>query len=88
MPKRTARDGPNQGWSGDITKLRGESALHGVFLLLRCHHRPVHCMTVGWLSPSGGNAELAEHLFTEAVEPISVARGYAHGARRSRLRDE
>ena len=77
---------PNQVWTWDITKLRGP--LHGVFYCLYVILDLFSRMTVGWLLAERESAELAEHLFAETVARHGVEPRCAHGARRSRLRDE
>jgi transposase InsO family protein len=79
---------PNQVWTWDITKLRGP--LHGVFYCLYAVLDLFSRMTVGWLLAERESAELAQHLFSEAVERHGVARGAltVHADRGSAMRSE
>ena len=76
---------PNQVWTWDITKLRGP--FPGVFYCLYAILDLFSRMTVGWLLAEHESAELAEHLFAEAIAHHRAEPGRAPRARRSRLRD-
>ena len=79
---------PNQVWTWDITKLRGP--LHGVFYCLYAVLDLFSRMTVGWLLAERESAELAAHLFAEAVEHHGVVRDEltVHADRGSAMRSE
>jgi putative transposase len=79
---------PNQVWTWDITKLRGP--LHGVFYCLYAILDLFSRMTVGWLLAEGESAELAEHLFAEAVARHGVKAGslIVHADRGSAMRSD
>jgi putative transposase len=79
---------PNQVWTWDITKLRGP--LHGVFYCLYAVLDLFSRMTVGWLLAERESAELAAHLFAEAVERHGVVRDEltVHADRGSAMRSE
>ena len=79
---------PNQVWTWDITKLRGP--FPGVFYCLYAILDLFSRMTVGWLLADHESAELAEHLFAEAVARHGVEPGEltVHADRGSAMRSE
>ena len=79
---------PNQVWTWDITKLRGP--FPGVFYCLYAILDLFSRMTVGWLLAEHESAELAEHLFAEAVAHHGVEPGKltVHADRGSAMRSE
>ena len=83
-----AATAPNQVWTWDITKLRGP--LHGVFYCLYAVLDLFSRMTVGWLLAERESSELAQQLFSEAVERHGVPRDAltVHADRGSAMRSE
>jgi len=79
---------PNQVWTWDITKLRGPAA--GVFYCLYAVLDLFSRMTVGWLLAAHESAELAAHLFAEAVGRHGVEPGEltVHADRGSAMRSD
>ena len=79
---------PNQVWTWDITKLRGPTA--GVFYCLYVVLDLFSRMTVGWLLAEHESAELAAHLFAEAVARHGVEPGEltVHADRGSAMRSD
>jgi len=79
---------PNQVWTWDITKLRGPTA--GVFYCLYVVLDLFSRMTVGWLLAEHESAELAAHLFAEAVARHGVQPGQltVHADRGSAMRSD
>jgi putative transposase len=79
---------PNQVWTWDITKLRGPTA--GVFYCLYVVLDLFSRMTVGWLLAAHESAELAAHLFAEAVGRHGVEPGEltVHADRGSAMRSD
>jgi transposase InsO family protein len=79
---------PNQVWTWDITKLRGPTA--GVFYCLYAVLDLFSRMTVGWLLAAHESAELAAHLFAEAVGRHGVEPGEltVHADRGSAMRSD
>lgn len=85
IPQLVAR-GPNEVWSWDITKLRGEAKgiSYALYLVLDLFSR----YAVGWLLSRYENAELAKKLLRETVAKYDVAPGQltVHNDRGSPMR--